>query len=583
MSERNLGRYTQAQIDEFYASGQWADENFTELLRSHAESNPAKTFVTDGTRALTFSELYEKSQRLALGLRRRGLQPGDRVAVQLPNWVEFVVIAAALSRIGAVMVPVMPIYRKDEVSHLVSDAAIRTAIVPTEFKGFDYPAMFDEIRHDSGSLESIIAVRTTQDTRTSLTEKDIFALEDVIAAESDAAAVDDELDYRAHPDDPFVLVYTSGTTSRPKGCLHTFNTYASGARALKVAFGHTDADVQFGPSPITHTTGLVTSVLLPLLAGASSHLMAEWDPKRGLAEIEKFGCTAAVTATTFLQTLIAAAEEEPNADLSSLRVWVCAGAPIPAAVVENAKTKLPTTSVLSLYGRSENLTTTTCTVEDDPQRAITSDGAAMPGAAVKIIGLDGLEVPRGTEGDIAYRGPSHMIEYLNRPEDTVELFTSEGFSRSGDLGVMDADGFVRVTGRTKDIVIRGGMNISVREVEDKLADHPDLLAIAVVGMPDERLGEKVCCYVVPKEGHEPPTVDTLRTYLTDRGVAIQKTPERVIAASSLPMTATGKIQKHLLRKMVVDELNQSTVTGGVAPDGGHLTGGTAGPAGVGAL
>ncbi|QTJ67310.1 AMP-binding protein [Rhodococcus sp. ZPP] len=565
MSERNLGRYTQAQIDEFYASGQWTDENFTELLRSRAESNPDKTFVTDGTSALTFSELYEKSQRLALGLRRRGLQPGDRVAVQLPNWVEFVVIAAALSRIGAVMVPVMPIYRKDEVSHLVSDAAIRTAIAPTEFKGFDYLAMFDEIRRESGTLESIIAVRTTHDTRTSLTEKGISALEDVIVAEADAAAVDDELDYRAHPDDVFVIVYTSGTTSRPKGCLHTFNTYASGARALQVAFGHTDADVQFGPSPITHTTGLVTSVLLPMLAGASSHLMAEWDPKRGLAEIEKFGCTAAVTATTFLQTLIAAAEEERNADLSSLRVWVCAGAPIPAAVVENAKTKLPTTSVLSLYGRSENLTTTTCTVEDDPKRAITSDGAAMPGAVVKIIGLDGLEVERGTEGDIAYRGPSHMIEYLNRPEDTVELFTQEGFSRSGDLGVMDADGFVRVTGRTKDIVIRGGMNISVREVEDKLSGHPDLLAIAVVGMPDERLGEKVCCYVVPKDGHEPPTVDALRTYLTDRGVAIQKTPERVIAASSLPMTATGKIQKHLLRKKVADELNQSTVTGGVAP------------------
>lgn len=167
MSERNLGRYTQAQIDEFYASGQWTDENFTELLRSRAESNPDKTFVTDGTSALTFSELYEKSQRLALGLRRRGLQPGDRVAVQLPNWVEFVVIAAALSRIGAVMVPVMPIYRKDEVSHLVSDAAIRTAIAPTEFKGFDYLAMFDEIRRESGTLESIIAVRTTHDTRTS--------------------------------------------------------------------------------------------------------------------------------------------------------------------------------------------------------------------------------------------------------------------------------------------------------------------------------------------------------------------------------------------------------------------------------
>lgn len=560
-TQRHLGRYTPAQIAEFYASGQWTDENFTELLRSRAESNPDKVFVTDGTYSLTFADLYNTSQRLALGLRRRGLRPGDRIAVQLPNWAAFVLIAAALSRIGAVMVPVMPIYRKDEVSHVVADASVRMAIAPAEFKGFDHLAMFDEIRRESPALESIVAVRAPENARESYAARGIDVLEDLIVAGADPVQVDAELDFRVHPDDPFVIVYTSGTTSRPKGCLHTFNTYASGARALAVAFGYTADDVQFGPSPITHTTGLVTSVLIPLLAGAATHIMAEWNPIRGLAEIQQYRCTAAVTATTFLQTLMAAAEEHPEADLTSLRVWTCAGSPIPAAVVEHAKTKLPTTSVLSLYGRSENLTTTTCTVADDPRRAITSDGAALPGAEVKVVGPDGFEVPRGTEGDIAYRGPSHMLEYLNRPEETTELFTPEGFSRSGDLGVMDADGFVRVTGRTKDIVIRGGMNISVREVEDKLADHPDLTALAVVGMPDERLGEKVCCFVVPKEGHVAPTVETLRNYLTDRGVAIQKTPERVIAVDELPMTATGKIQKHVLRKRAAEEPARTPVAG----------------------
>lgn len=555
-SERNLGRYTRAQIDEYYASGQWTDENFTELLRVRAEANPDKVFVTDGTYSLTFADLYDTAQRLALGLRRNGLATGDRVAVQLPNWAAFVVVAAALSRIGAVMVPIMPIYRKDEVSHVVSDASIKMAIAPAEFRGFDYVSMFDEIRQDSGTLESIVAVRAPADARATLTRRGITVFEDLVVDGFDLAQIDAELDFRAHPDDPFVIVYTSGTTSRPKGCVHTFNTYASGARALTIAFGHTESDVQFGPSPITHTTGLVTSVLIPLIAGAATHLMAEWTPAQGLVDIQKYGCTAAVTATTFLQTLMAAADEHPDADLSSLRVWTCAGSPIPSSVVQNAKAKLPTTSVLSLYGRSENLTTTTCQITDDPQRAITSDGAALPGAEVKIVGADGLEVPRGTEGDIAYRGPSHLIEYLNRPEETAELFTPDGFSRSGDLGVMDADGFVRVTGRTKDIVIRGGMNISVREVEDKLADHPDLLALAVVGMPDEKLGEKVCCYVVAKDGHSAPTVEDLRTYLTDRGVAIQKTPERVIAIDELPMTATGKIQKHILRKQVAAELEQ---------------------------
>jgi non-ribosomal peptide synthetase component E (peptide arylation enzyme) len=204
--------------------------------------------------------------------------------------------------------------------------------------------------------------------------------------------------------------------------------------------------------------------------------------------------------------------------------------------------------VLSLYGRSENLVTTTCSVDDDVSRALTSDGAAVPGAEVKIVDLEGNEVPRGTEGDIAYRGPAHMIEYLANPEETAKLFTADGFSRSGDLGVMTDDGYVRVTGRTKDIVIRGGMNISVREIEDNLADHPALYSSSCVGMPDERLGERVCCYVVAKPGQTAPTIEDLREFLLARGMPIQKTPERVVAVESLPMTATGKVLKHELRK-----------------------------------
>ncbi len=559
--EGQLGPHSHEQIEQYYASGQWAQENFTELLRARAERNPDKTFVTDGTRTMTFAEVYRESQQLALGFSRRGLRGGDRVAVQLPNWAEFIVVAAALSRIGAVMVPIMPIYRRDEVSYVVSDASIRMAIAPAEFGGFDYISMFEEIRRDSSDLDDIVAVRAREDSHRSLAERNIGVLENLLVDVS-PADVDAEINHRAHPDEPFVIVYTSGTTSRPKGCLHTFNTYAAGARALTVAFGHTEDDVQFGPSPITHTTGLVTSVLIPLMAGASTHLMAQWDPKRALREIEQFRATAAVTATTFLQTLISAAAEDPDADLSSLRVWTCAGSPIPAAVVENAKATLPTASILSLYGRSENLATTTCTIADDPRRAVASDGAALPGAEVKVVGPDGMEVPRGTEGDIAYRGPSHMIGYLNRPEDTAELYTPEGFSRSGDLGTMDADGYVRVTGRTKDIVIRGGMNISVREVEDKLAAHPGLADLAVVGMPDERLGEKVCCFVVAKEGLPAPTVEELRAYLTDRGVAIQKTPERVVAVDALPMTATGKVQKHLLRQQVAEGRGQAAAASG---------------------
>src|SRR6202008_4748249 len=249
----------------------------------------------------------------------------------------------------------------------------------------------------------------------------------------------------------------------------------------------------------------------------------------------------------FLHTLLS--EYDPRRhDLSSMRLWTCAGAPIPAAIVERAGATLPNVRVLSLYGRSENLVTTTCTVTDDVSRALNSDGRAVPGSEVKIVDGDGSEVPRGAEGDIAYRGPAHMIEYLANPGETAALFTNDGFSKSGDLGTMTEDGYVRVTGRTKDIVIRGGMNISVREIEEHLAHHPALQAFSVVGMPDERLGERVCCFVVAASGHDAPTVEQLREFLLEQGMPIQKRPERVVAVDALPMTATGKVLKHELRK-----------------------------------
>jgi cyclohexanecarboxylate-CoA ligase len=376
-----------------------------------------------------------------------------------------------------------------------------------------------------------------------------------VTSDVDPAAAAESIGTPVTADDPYVIVYTSGTTARPKGCVHTFNTYASGARSLTGAFGFTSADVGFNPSPITHTTGLVTGILLPLINGGSTHVMAEWEPRRGLAEIAEYRCSVTVTATTFIQMALDVFDPAQH-DASSLRVWVSAGAPIPRAVVERARSSFPTAKILSLYGRSENLATTTCTVDDDPERSLVSDGAAMAHAEVQVVDETGAAVPAGEEGDIAYKGPSHMLGYLGRPAETQELYTPAGFSRSGDLGRMDADGYVRVTGRTKDIVIRGGMNISVREIEDLLAEHGAVRGAAVVGMPDDRLGERVCCYVVPADPANPPSLESIKSFLQDRGLAVQKSPERLELITELPTTATGKIQKHLLRQDVEQKIAQ---------------------------
>jgi len=541
-------RYREEQIAAFYAAGYWQPTSFNALVAEQAARRGDQTFVFDSTTSLTYAGFRDQALRLAVGLRRQGVRPGDRVAVQLPNWTEFPVIAAALSRIGAILVPIMPIYREDEVAYVLGHSGAVAAVTCHEFRGFGHLEMFQKLQYESPGLRTVYVARSP----TELDASETPSL-DSLMADGDQAALEEEAGPDSSPDDGFLVVYTSGTTSRPKGCFHTFNTYRATANAIIKGLGYTERDVQFGPSPISHTTGLVTSVVVPLIAGAKSYLMEAWNPEEGLRRIGQYRCTAAVTATPFLQMLMAA-YDPANHDASSLRVWVCAGSPIPSAVVERSSEIFPGCRTLSLYGRSENLVTTMCRVDDPPDRAVRSDGSAVEGAEVKIVGEDGREMTGGEEGDIAYRGPSHMIEYFHDDEQTAALFTPDGFSRSGDLGRMDQDGYVRVTGRLKDIIIRGGMNISAREIEEHLVRHPAIADVAVVGMPDERLGEKACAYVVLAEPSAPLTLDDVADYLRAQKVATQKLPERLEIVPALPMTATGKVQKHILRADIKKKL-----------------------------
>lgn len=544
-------RYTAEQIREFYDTGQWRPETLFELLEEQVRAQPDRAFLTDDTTALSFRELRDRALRLAVGLHRRGLRAGDRVTVQIPSWTEFGVITAALSRLGVVMVPIMPIYRHSEVAYITENAGARLAFVTDSFKKFDYVKMHEQLREGLPGLEGVVVVRGSGQPREGVT-----ALESLLGGVDPEAAAG-EIGPGVGPDEPFVIVFSSGTTSFPKGCLHTFNTMGCGARILAQAWGYTPEDVQFGPSPVTHTTGLVTSILLPMIHGASSHIMESWDPVLGLEHIKQHGCTITVNATTFLQMVLDVYDPAVH-DASSMRLWIAAGAPIPASVIRRAGEAFANMRVLSLYGRTENITTIMCTIEDDAERSLTSDGKVLPLQSVKIVDDAGYEVPRRQEGDIAYKGAMHMLEYIGKPVETAELFTPEGYSRSGDLGVMDEDGYVRVTGRTKDIVIRGGLNISVREVEDLLTAHPKVSRVAVVGMPDQRLGERICCYLVPSQGHHGLTLEEVKDYLLGQGLAMQKMPERLEIVDELPTTATGKIQKHVLRQMITEKVGQAS-------------------------
>ena len=543
-----IGPHTAEDIDRYYADGDWQPKVLFQLVEETAAAHPSRTFVTDGELSLDYAALSERSTRLAAGLAGLGVKRGDRVAVQMPNWAEFATIVVALSRLGAVLVPLMPIFRHEEVSYIARKAEVVAIIGPQQFHRFDHLAMFRELRAERPALRDIIVARGDGST---LGDGE-HAL-DGLYASGPLAEVEASLGAPASPDDVCLIVFTSGTTSRPKGCMHTFNTIYASSIAMARRLHLTSDDVFFNPSPVAHSTGLVTGLAMPIIIGGGTHFMPQWEPSEGMSRIAEHGCTVTYTATTFLQTVLQAYDPDQH-DMSSMRYWVCAGAPIPGAVVGEARDRFPGCDVLSLYGRSENFTTAMCGPDDPAERSLTSDGKALPGAHIALFDRKGERVPVGEEGDVGYRGPSHMLGYLGEDHETAKLYTDDGFSLSGDLGIADADGFVRVSGRVKDIIIRGGLNISSREVEDLLGTHPAVLDVAVVAMPDARLGEKSCAFVVVAPDTDVPTLDDLTGYLREHRIAVQKLPERLEVRTELPRTPVGKVRKNVLRDEIAELL-----------------------------
>jgi cyclohexanecarboxylate-CoA ligase/acyl-CoA synthetase len=305
----------------------------------------------------------------------------------------------------------------------------------------------------------------------------------------------------------------------------------------------------FMPSPVTHATGLAMGVTAPLILGAGIHLMDVWEPAGGLDRIATYDCTMSMTATPFVQMTLDTLALAPGlaSKMSTMRRWVCAGAPIPEVLLRRWSELVPDCALLPVYGRSEGLLVTACAVTDPVEKVLSSDGRAFPGVVLEIRDGLGAPVPAGEEGEICHGGPGLMLGYWGDPERTAASIDSHGVSSSGDLGRLDADGYLRVTGRIKDLIIRGGTNISAAEVENHLLTHPAVAAVAVVAAPDARLGEKVCAFVVPRG--VAPTLPELTDFLRhERHIAIQKLPELLVIVEELPTTTTGKVQKFLLRE-----------------------------------
>lgn len=543
----------------FREAGYWSDDSLCEWVDHWATESPNHRAVSDGTLDLDYARLQQDSLQLAVWLGQQGVVAGDRVAVQLPNWAEFVVAYIAVNRIGAVLVPVMPVYREREVRHILQSSGAVVAVTAGTFRGFDHLDMFRTLQAELPTLRQLLTVRSGDAGGSGETAYGEVVTGRPVTREINAA----EFGPRPPADAGHAIIYTSGTESAAKGCYHTWNTLAFTARTLAhEIFQMTAEDTMYMPSPVSHSTGVVIGIVTPLLVGAGIHLQDVWEPAEGLRRIEQYRCSITATATPFVRMALDAAATESR-DLSSVRAWLCAGAPIPSSLAVEFREVFTNGTLLPLYGCTEILAATVCRLDDPIERIAGSDGrAATAGVELKTIDADGNETAPGEAGEICYRGPGAVLGYWGDPEKTAATIDADGWHHTGDLGKLDADGYLRVTGRLKDIIIRGGQNLSAREIEEHLITHPQVRDAAVVAYPDQRLGEKVCAYLITDQGAGL-DVEAIRSFLVgERGLAVQKAPERVVCVEEFPMTASGKVQKFLLRQQAAAQAEGAADEGG---------------------
>jgi cyclohexanecarboxylate-CoA ligase len=518
------------------AQGFWRDETLLHHLARAVARSPDKTAIVAcrsdiGTETrLSYAEGDDLSNRLAAALRARGIGRGDVVSFQLPNWWEFSILHLACLKLGAISNPLMVIFRERELRFMLGLAESKILVVPASFRGFDYAAMATNLREHLPKLAHVFVVgRDGADGFARLLEN---------AAPATAFTPADG----PGPDEVIQLLYTSGTTGEPKGVMHSSNTMLSNLEYFAERLGLGVDDVIHMPSPLAHQLGFMYGIVLPIMLGGTAILQDIFSAPKMARQIRDEAASFTMGATPFLNDLTEHVAATGQAT-PSLRVFVSAGAPIPRVLVAKARQTLGA-AIVSAWGMSENGAVTTTRLDDGEEKATTTDGGPLPGMELRILGADGAVLPAGQEGQLQVRGCSNFIGYLKRPE--LNPNDPDGWFDTGDLARMDADGYIRIAGRSKDIIIRGGENIPVVEVEGLLFRHPAVAEVAIVGIPDARLGERACAFVRLREGASLSLAD-ITTYLEAQRMARQYMPERLEILPELPRTPSGKIQKFKLR------------------------------------
>nr|AHH25585.1 AMP-dependent synthetase and ligase [Streptomyces sp. XZQH13] len=532
-----------------------AQVTLPQWLRRRAEERPQETAVvdvrSDRDETVTWSQLSERVDRAAALLLRLGVRPGENVAYQLPNRAEFVVLSLAALRIGAVCCPVIPFFRKRELGFVLKRSSARVLVVADRHRS-RLPAeeVLDLVaEHGSGlGLEHMVVLASAGGSAL-LPESPAGGVtlhdwEQALATTTvDRAALDA---LAPTPETTAQLLFTSGTTGEPKGVTQPSRKLVR-AVAMEIAhLGLHERDAIWVPSPLAHQTGFLYGMVLALVHGVPQILQSEWDAKRALQSLNDHRATFVQAATPFLSDLVKAVEESGETP-RHLRIFVATGATVPRALAERAGRVLRA-AVCGAFGTTETCLGALSSPDDEARQRWGSDGRALDGIMLRITDDEGRELPVGTEGNFELHSPTVFDGYLERPDLTSEAFTEDGWYRTGDLATIDAEGFLRITGRVKDVINRGGEKVPVAEIEQLLFEHPAVDDVAVVAMPDDRLGERACAFVVPAGGTEL-TFEEMRRHLDGHEVAKQYWPERLERIDALPRNPIGKVQKTELRSL----------------------------------
>jgi acyl-coenzyme A synthetase/AMP-(fatty) acid ligase len=523
-------------FDVYRRKGLWGTRTFNDLLHEGAvERWPEGQFVvTSPTHpaTLTYREMHERGVRLAGALHALGLRKGDVLALEMPNWMEACLLYHAATALGVVVTPIIHIYQAKEVEFILRQSRARAFVIPDDWRGIDYVSMIESIRPRLPDLEHVIVVGSKTPEGT------------ISFAELEKSATDDYPHPQISPDEPHILAYTSGTTADPKGVVHSHNSLLAECGQTKAYSGGEERDVFLCPNPIGHIAGIFSALIAPFVYGYKKLvLMDGWDPKWALELIQEHRVTRTGGATFFAMTLVNA-PEFADYDTSSLELFGLGGAGVPPSIVQQLHA-LGWGSSRS-YGCTEHPSITMGSLDDPPEKCAFTDGRPQINVEVRLVDDDNNEVPPGDEGEVVSRGPDQFLGYMD-PAMDAEAFDDDGWFHTGDIGRFDDDGYLVITDRKKDIIIRGGENISAREVEEVLATHPKVQESAVTPVADEKYGERVCAFVITRDGQDL-TLEEVLTHFKAQGIAKQKTPERLELVTEFPRTLSGKIQKYVLRR-----------------------------------